>query len=202
MCPHYFDYNPTKTVWVWDEKSVPTSRTTGLSSLACSNCSGGVQAALASLRTHKRWGRLISSGPRQRSVVGRLSQNTGTLQKPPHSMTRLSPSLTASRSTPASQPSLKRSGWSHPLIGPYQWPGQNGALLAQLQSGVSERTNKQENKWGHKQPPVEALLEHLAWRDQETRLTCKNTAVDKETCPSALWNDKTALSLLLELFFF
>lgn len=65
-----------------------------------------------------------------------------------------------------------------------------------------ERTNKQENKWGHKQPPVEALSEHMAWRDEETRLDWPaDTAAEKKTCPSALWNDKTALSLL-ELFFF
>lgn len=54
--------------------------------------------------------------------------------------------LSVSRSTPASQPSLKRSGWSHALIGPHQQPGQNGALLAQLQSGVNTQTNKQTNE--------------------------------------------------------
>lgn len=78
--------------------------------LARLNGGGGGQAAARLLRSDKRWGRLISSRPQWRSVVGRLSQSTGTLQRPPHSTTRLSPALTASRSTPASQPSLKRSG--------------------------------------------------------------------------------------------
>lgn len=58
-------------------------------SLACLNRGGGVQAAVSFLPSDKRWGRLISSRPRWRSVVGRLSQNTSTLQKPPHSITRL-----------------------------------------------------------------------------------------------------------------
>lgn len=59
-------------------------------------------------------------------------QHHEAADRPSHSTPSLP--LSTSRSTPASQPSLKRSGWSHPLIGSYQRPGQNATLLAQLQS--------------------------------------------------------------------
>lgn len=74
-----------------------------------------------------------------------VPQHHGAADSPSRSTPSFSLSA-SSQSTPASQPSLKRSGWSHPLIGSYQRPGQNGTLLAQLQS-------KDTNKWRYKQPP-------------------------------------------------
>lgn len=82
------------------------------------------------------------------SAVESLSHNTAMLQTPPHSTPSVSPALPllVNRSTSAPQPSLKRSGWSHALIGPYHQHGQNGALLAQLRSTTNAQTNKQTNE--------------------------------------------------------
>lgn len=122
----------------------------------------------------KRKGELIL--PCLLSAVEPLSHNTALPQTPPHSTPSISPalSLCVSRSTSAPQPSLKRSGWSHALIGPYQQLQQNGALLAQLQSTANAQTNKQTNE--------DMNEPHRSTLGTQRRFWPASTGMDMETC--------------------